>query len=126
MANVTIGIAIALIILGLAGYFGTGTPSLTALIPALFGVILLILGALARNPNRRKLAMHIAVVVGLLGFAGAVPGLLKLPTLLGGGHVDRPPAVIAQSVMALLMGIFVALCVKSFIDARRTRSAPRV
>jgi hypothetical protein len=126
MANVTIGIAIALIVLGLGGYFGTGTPSLTALIPALFGVILLALGALARNPSRRKLAMHVAVVVGLLGLLGSLRGLIKLPDLLGGGAVERPAAVIAQSVMAVLLGIYVALCIKSFIDARRTRSAPGV
>ena len=126
MANITIGIAFALIVLGLAGYFGSGAASPTALIPAVFGALLLALGALARNPNRRKLAMHVAVVVGLLGFAGSVPGLLKLPDLLGGDAVERPAAVIAQSIMAVLMGIFVALCIKSFVDARRTRAVSGV
>jgi hypothetical protein len=126
MANTTIGIAVALILLGLAGYFGTGAASPTALIPALFGLILLALGALARNPSRRKLAMHVAVVVGLLGLAGSLRGLLKLPALLSGDPLERPAAVIAQSIMAVLMGIFVALCIKSFIDARRNRSAPGV
>src|SRR3712207_1095532 len=126
MANITIGIAFALIVLGLAGYFGSGAASPTALIPAVFGALLLALGALARNPNRRKLAMHVAVVVGLLGFAGSVPGLLKLPGLLGGDAVERPAAVIAQSIMAVLMGIFVALCIKSFVDARRTRAVSGV
>ena len=123
MATTTIGFGIVLILLGLVGYFGSGMVSLTALIPAAFGLLLLIFGVLARDDRRRKLAMHIAVTVGLLGFLGTVPGLVKLPTLLMGGEVQRPAAVIAQSIMAVLMAIYVAMCVKSFIDARRRRTA---
>ena len=119
MANTTIAIGIALIILGLGSYFGTGQTSATALIPAAFGILLLGLGALARNPARRKLAMHIAVVVGLLGFAGSVSGLTKIGAVLAGEPVDRPAAVIARSIMAILTAIFVGLCIKSFVDARR-------
>jgi hypothetical protein len=123
MANTTIGFAIALIVLGLLGYFGTGTSSPTALIPAAFGLVLLLLGVMARNPARRKLAMHIAVVVGLLGFLGSFRGLLSLPAVISGEPVARQEAVLAQSAMAILMGIYVALCIKSFIDARRSRAA---
>jgi hypothetical protein len=123
LATTTIGFGVVLILLGLGGYFGTDMVSLTALIPAAFGLLLVIFGILARDDKRRKLAMHIAVTVGLLGFLGTVPGLLKLPTLLSGGVVQRPPAVIAQSIMAVLMAIYVGMCVKSFIDARRRRTA---
>lgn len=119
MANTTVGVAVALIALGLLGYVGTGAESPTALIPAVFGLLLLLLGLLARNPDRRKLAMHIAVVVGLLGFAGTVRSLTNLGPLISGEPVARPAAVMAQSVMAVLMGIYVALCIKSFVDARR-------
>ena len=121
MATTTIGFGVVLIVLGLGGYFGYSMVSLTALIPAAFGILLVIFGALARDDKRRKMAMHIAVTVGLLGFLGAVPGLLKLPTLLSGGVVARPPAVVAQSIMAALMAVYVGMCVKSFIDARRKR-----
>jgi hypothetical protein len=123
MANTTIGFAVALILLGLLGYVGTGAESPTALIPAIFGVVLLVLGMLARSPQRRKLAMHIAVVVGLLGFAGSFRGLMNLGPLIAGEPVARPTAVIAQSVMALLMGLYVVLCIKSFVDARRRPAA---
>ena len=122
MATTTIGFGVVLIILGLAGYFGSGMVSLTALIPAAFGLLLVIFGAMAKDDKRRKMAMHIAVVVGLLGFLGTVPGLLKLGALLSGGDVARPMAVVAQSIMAVLMAIYVAMCVKSFIDARRSRA----
>ena len=99
MANTTIGFGIVLIVLGLGGYFGSDRVSLTALIPAAFGLLLVIFGALARDEKRRKMAMHIAVTVGLLGFLGTVSGLLQLPTLLSGGVVERPAAVVSKSII---------------------------
>jgi len=122
VATTTIGFGVVLIILGLAGYFGTDMVSLTALIPTAFGILLVFFGSAARDEKKRKMAMHIAVTVGLLGFLGSVPGLLKLGPLLSGGEVARPIAVVAQSIMAILMAIYVAMCVKSFIEARRSRA----
>ncbi len=101
------------------GYSGSGAP--TSLIPAAVGGVLLVCGVLAREERRRKLVMHIAVTVGLIGFLGSLPGLMKLPTLIAGGEVARPAAVKAQSIMAALTGVFVGLCIRSFISARRNR-----
>jgi hypothetical protein len=123
LATTTIGFGVVLIVLGLGGYFATDMVSLTALIPAAFGLLLVVFGALALDDKRRKLAMHIAVTVGLLGFLGTVSGLFQLPTLLSGGAVQRPGAVVSKSIMAVLMAVYVAMCVKSFIDARRKRAA---
>ena len=122
MANTTIGFGSVLVVLGVGGYFGSDRASVTALIPAAFGLLLAIFGALARDEKRRKMAMHIAVTIGLLGFLGTVSGLLQLPTLLSGGVVERPGAVVSKSIMAVLMAIYVGMCVKSFIDARRRRA----
>ena len=122
MATTTIGFGVVLIVLGLGGYFATDMVSLTALIPAAFGLLLVVFGALALDDKRRKLAMHIAVTVGLLGFLGTVSGLFQLPTLLSGGAVQRPGAVVSKSIMAVLMAVYVGMCVKSFIDARRRRA----
>ena len=123
MATTTIGFGVVLVVLGVGGYFVTDRVSPTALIPAAFGLLLIIFGALARDEKRRKLAMHIAVTVGLLGFLGTVSGLVDLPTLISGGTVARPGAVISKSIMAVLMAVYVGMCVKSFIDARRRRAA---
>ena len=121
MATTTIGFGVALVVLGLVGYFGTDRISITALIPAAFGALLILFGALARDDKKRKMAMHIAVTVGLLGFLGTVSGLVDLPSLISGLPVARPAAVISKSIMAVLMAVYVGLCVKSFIDARRRR-----
>ena len=91
--------------LGLGGYFGTGTSSLTALIPAAFGVGLTGLGVMARDAGKRKLAMHIAVAVAAVGFIACVPGLFKLPMLLVGQDIPRPAAVISQSAMAVVAAL---------------------
>jgi len=121
VAKVAIGFGVILIILGLGGYFLTGSQSWTAMIPAFFGAVLAVLGAIALDPAKRKHAMHAAAALGLVGFAGAVPGVIKAFKWLGGAEPARPAAVISQSIMAVLMLAFVVMCVQSFIAARRAR-----
>ncbi len=125
MTKITIGLGLVLFAVGLGGYFGTGRESVTALIPAFFGLPLLLLGLAALNQRLRKTAMHIAAVIGLLGFAGTVSGLMKLPVLLTGGELARPAAVAVQAAMAIVCFVFVLLCVWSFIRARRASAAQR-
>ncbi|MDX2150740.1 MAG: hypothetical protein SFV54_08390 [Bryobacteraceae bacterium] len=115
----TIVVGDLLLATGLIGYFATGSESPTALIPAAFGLLFNVLGALAFKPNLRKHAMHGAAVLALLAVLGTARGLLQLPTLLGGGLVTRPAAVVSQSVTAVVALVYLAVCVKSFRDARR-------
>lgn len=122
MPNLAIGFGAVLLVLGIVSYLGTGSVSLTALIPSAFGLVLVLLGVAARNPARRKLAMHIAVIVSLVGFFGAAPGIPKFLQMISGESVARPTAVIAQVIMAILCLVFTGLCVRSFIDARRNRT----
>ncbi|HEX4032783.1 MAG TPA: hypothetical protein VHX20_20660 [Terracidiphilus sp.] len=122
MAKITLIVAILLVALGLAGYLGTGSVHPTALIPAWFGLALGVFGFLAMSPSesRRKLFMHINVTIGLLGFLGgagaAVQGYLKAHSQ--GIEPDRI-ALASKLGMAGLLLIYVALCVRSFIAARR-------
>ena len=48
---------------------------------------------------------------------------MKALKWMGGTTPERPGAVIAQTIMALICAIFVALCVRSFIAARKAREA---
>jgi len=112
-----------LIVLGVTGYFMSGMVSITALIPAFLGIIILVSGVLAQKESRRKLFMHIALVFGLLGFLGTVGALPSLITMIGGEEVTRPGAVIGKSVTALLSLVFLIIGLKSFIDARRKTAA---
>jgi hypothetical protein len=114
-------VGVLLVLLGVFGYSATRGVSLTALIPAAFGILLWVLAVVARNERWRPHAMHAAVIVGLLGFIATVPALASLPAVLQGETVARPAAVVSQSIMALLTGIFVALSIRSFVAARRRR-----
>ncbi len=105
--------------LGLCGYFGTGTSSLTALIPAGFGVALVGLGVMARNVGQRPRATRIAAALAAIGYLACVPALFKLPMVLAHQDIPRPAAVVSQSAMALLTGVYFVFAMKWFRDARK-------
>ena len=140
MAKPTIIIALLLIALGAYAYTQPNTAedndvkklesktevaqksgkSITRLIPAFFGAPILVCGVLALNPARRKHAMHGAVTVGLLGFLGSASMLL--PKLIKGDQVSQLK-LMTQGGMAVLCLLFVILCVRSFIAARKEMKA---
>jgi hypothetical protein len=118
MPRITALLGVALVLLGVGGYFATGMVSVTAMIPAFLGVPLVALGMLGRRPAWRKTLMHLALVLTLIGLAGAARGLPGLFQLAGGLEVARPAAVVAQSAMALLCLLHLALGIRSFVLAR--------
>lgn len=125
MAKASIVFAVLLIALGVGSFLGTGSQHYTALIPAGFGVLLGLFGMLAMSPSesRRKLYMHINVTVGLLGFIGAAVRALQVYGRARSNGVDPDwIALGAQLAMAGLLLIYVAMCVKSFVEARRARA----
>jgi hypothetical protein len=101
----------------------------TTLIPAGFGVVLVLLGVLAHREKLRMHVMHAAATVGLVGFImPAVMATLTVVKLAGGGDFgERSPdsvhrALAVQAAMAVICAVFVALCVRSFLVARRNRA----
>ena len=123
MAKVTVVFGVILIVLGGVSFVLTGHQYPTSLIPAAFGILLIVFGSLADSPNqrRRKLMMHIAVTLGLIGFIFTATSLVNVVQLAQGKIFPYPAAVEEKAAMALLMLIFVILCVRSFIAARRAR-----
>ncbi|MGH7457717.1 MAG: hypothetical protein ACREKN_01370 [Longimicrobiaceae bacterium] len=119
MPKLTLAFGALLIVLGLSAYFGTGGVSVTALIPAFFGALFILLGWLATRERLRKHAMHGAAALALLGVLGTARGVPAALALLGGGTVERPGAAVTQAVMFLLSLVFLLLCVRSFVAARR-------
>jgi hypothetical protein len=119
MAKVTLVFAVLLVALGLVGFFGTGSEHFTALIPAWFGLALGVFGYQAMSPKerRRKLFMHINVTIGLLGFLGALVEVVR--GMVSSKEVDAT-ALLAKTAMAWLLLIYVMLCVRSFVNARRS------
>ncbi|MDQ6786694.1 MAG: hypothetical protein M3033_07765 [Acidobacteriota bacterium] len=121
MPSTSIISGVLLILIGICGYLFSlidGHTSLTALIPCAFGLLLVIFGFLAKsNENLRKHLMHAAVLVGLFGFI--IPAW-RLLSRMNDATVSL--AVLSQAAMAIICLVFVILCVKSFIDARREKA----
>ncbi len=117
MTSTTRLFGLILIVLGVASYVLTGRTSVTALIPAIFGAVLVICALVARNESARRHAMHAAVAVGLIG---ALASLGRAVPAAMAGDAARP-AVISQLIMAVVLLIYVALGVQSFIAARKAR-----
>ncbi len=122
MTKITIGFSLAYLVLGVAAFFLTGAVHKTALIPCYFGVVLLALGLLAQKENLRKHMIHAALLVVLLALLGTARSLLKLPSAFD-GTAERPFAIYAQAATAVLSIAYLALGVRSFIQARRSRSS---
>lgn len=119
MPSISIYFGVLLMIVGVAGYIagvvGERT-SLTALIPAVFGLFLVIFGLVARsNEALRKHMMHAAAAVALIGFLATAGRLLSRI-----GEITFSPAVLSQAATAVLCLAFVLLAVRSFIEARRS------
>jgi hypothetical protein len=105
MHHVTIVTGVILCAIGAFGYFWTTTenPSPTALIPAAFGAVLIVLG-----------------IVGFILAGGR--GFMKLGLAASDDlSVARPVRMVL--LMAIVCLIYVALCVNSFLAARRRRAA---
>lgn len=110
LPGLTLGVGLSLVAQGLLGYLASRRASKTALIPAIPGVLLALLGLLATDGRRRRPALIGAAVVAVLGCAGSGDGLPKLGQLLAGQPVARPPAVVAKGLMfATCAGYLAAL-----------------
>jgi ABC-type Na+ efflux pump permease subunit len=125
MAKVTITFGVTLVVLGAISFFGTGSTHPTALIPAYFGIGLMLCGFLANSPSdkRRMIIMHLAVTIGLLGFLGSAIMAILESARAHGGPLAHPAAVESQTCMAVICLIYVGVCIRSFIAARRSRRA---
>ena len=107
--------AVILIGFGLWGYLGSETPSKTALIPVVFGAVLLSLYKGVEKEN--KIVAHIAVLLTLL----ILGGLVKPLTASFGRNDGMATMRVAVMMVSTIVALF--FFIKSFIDVRRARAA---
>ena len=125
MAKLTIGIGLLLILVGGGFFAGVAvlehkTPSATALIPAFAGLPILLLGFVALKDAYRMHAMHGIAVFSLLGFLLPVG---RLGMKLVQGATVPPTILVSLILMAVLCGILLVACIRSFVLARLRRTA---
>jgi hypothetical protein len=118
MPSIAINFGRILILIGVIGYFYgyiNDKSSITALIPAFFGLVLMFLGYVARaKENLRKHMMHAAILIAFIGFLASGGRLISKFS-----EITFSAAYISQIAMALTCLIFVLISIKSFIDARK-------
>lgn len=116
MARVSIITGLALVALGVLVTVASASESVTSLIPAFIGAGFLLLGLVgAAKPSLNHHLMHAAAALSLLAILGSVG------TLVGRGADGW--ALVAQVGTVLVSGAFLALAVRSFRTARRSRSS---
>ena len=104
--------SLTLIIIGFWGYFESS--SVTALIPVVFGFVLLAFSKGVKNQN--KIIAHVAVLFTLIILLALVG--MRLPKSIGSGGIGLVRVLVMISTSALAMIYFV----KSFIEARKNKS----
>mgnify|MGYP001406497941 CR=1 FL=1 len=106
--------SIILISMGLWGYFESDSRPITALIPVIAGVILLLINSGVKKEN--KIASHVAVLLTLLIIIGLVKPFL--------GALDRENIAGIIRVSAMILTSFWAIItfVQSFISARKSKA----
>lgn len=117
-----LAIGAVLVVVGVVAYVVSGTSSLTAFIPSLIGLLLLVCGLLAGRESLRRHAMHASAVVALVGLLGSLMNAVRIGEVVA-GTAERPAAIISSLIMAVLLLIYLVAAIRSFVQARRERLA---
>jgi FtsH-binding integral membrane protein len=122
VAIVTLVVGIMLTLLGFKGCFAHEPSSVSASwAPLLIGIALVLFGLLAFKPQLRKHAMHVAAMIALVGLVLGIRGVF-LRTFT---RTVSSLASYHALIMMIVCGVFLALCVNSFLRARRKRAKER-
>ena len=115
--NISIAYGILLIMWGISITIITGSNSFTSLIPSILGIPILVFSILSIIfPSKKKLFMHIVVLVGLIIFLGGLDFIRSLGNPFQNLWADT------SKLMLMITGfLFTFLCVKSFIFARKNK-----
>ena len=119
MENIAMIYGIFLIVWGIGVTILSDSQSMTSLIPAIFGLPIIILSFFAKKfPERKKLLMHIEVLIGLIIFLG---GLDLIRGLIQGNIFVNIWASSSKFMMIISGLVFTILCIKSFIFNRKNK-----
>ena len=126
MAIITIVAGLILAGLSAYGYKGAANLHDSAIFPLIFGILLIVLGVAARlvGDKLRMIVSHIYSGVGIIGMLlAAVVALNTYGTARSNG--DDPDMVLIKYllVMAVVLLVYLNLCIRSFLNARAARKA---
>ena len=130
MPRYTIITGLFLILLGAYGYLSYD--SVTVLIPAFIGFLIMVFGILAVNEKRRRMFIHLAIVIAVIGLSASIKSVLSIPGLIecssiGDGTIEncslfsRPLAELFKSLMAIILLPYFFVSIAFFVKARLSK-----
>lgn len=121
MVALTVTVGSLLTATGVIAWVVTSMSSITALIPAFVGVLMLLAGLIARRGEAvRRHAMHASMAIALLGALGSLMNVAKIGSLLD-GTAERPAAIVVSLIMFVALVVYLAFGIRSFVQARKAR-----
>ena len=115
--KISIFYGIFLIIFGIFISLVSNSNSLTSYIPTFFGIPIFAFGYLAmRYPEKKKLFMHIIVLIGLIILLGGLDFLRSYPNFF-----ENPWADISKLSLLISGLIFTYINIQSFIFIRKNK-----
>lgn len=110
-----------LVATGVIAYIVTDFVSVTALIPAFVGVLLLIAALVGRRSVKAaEYAIYTSLVIALLGALGSLMNVVKIGDLID-GTAERPGAIITSLIMFVLLVVYLVAGVRFVVKARTAR-----
>ena len=111
-------IGIAVVVLGVGAWALTDFASMTALIPALFGILLVGFASAGRETERERLAVYGIGALGALAVLGSLRAVPDIIALVTGEGVDSAVAVTSQGIMIVLGLVLVAVTARAVLADR--------
>ena len=116
--RVGIGVGFAMVLLGIAAYVLSDFASLTALIPAILGIVFVTVGRVGLNMNRERQAVYGLGVLSVLGIAGSARGFGDVLALVTGGTVDNTIGAVSMGLMILLSLVVLVVVVWDLVASQ--------
>ncbi len=117
----TLGVVLGavLILVGVAGYALSDFASVTALIPAIFGLVMIGLGLVGRRDDQRvRLAVYGIGGLALLGVLGSLRGVPDIVALVTGSTGGSTLAAVTQGAMILVGLVLLGAAVRDLATGR--------
>ena len=113
MGKLAVFFGMAMIAFGVVAYLATGFASVTALIPAFFGLPIFFCGVAALKPNRVGFAGVAALVLAFVGLGGSMSRIV--PALAGGQGFTLSVASGVQLAFGVMCLVFLACGIVAII-----------
>ncbi|MDR5673097.1 hypothetical protein RH858_08030 [Halalkaliarchaeum sp. AArc-GB] len=111
-------IGVALVVLGVGAWVLTDFASITALIPAFFGILAVGFASVGRETDRERLSVYGIGALGALAVLGSLRAVPEILAVATGGEVGSVVAVASQGTMIVLGVALVAVAARAVATDR--------